>query len=113
VFGGVGGDGLTKARSFFIRSSMTDSKNTIKHASLYVYAIDASDNKRHRLNLTEIPLIGDTIIILNEGVFKVVERGQIADTKKLACGWIRIEKIEGRNVAPGSDYHFMESWDKQ
>jgi hypothetical protein len=88
VFGGVGGDGLTKATSFFVRSGMSDPKNATKHASLYVYAIDASNNKMHRLNLTEISLIGDTIIILNEGVFKVVERGQIADAKKLACGWI-------------------------
>jgi hypothetical protein len=43
----------------------------------------------------------------------VIERGQIANGRKLACGWIRIEEIEGRNRAPGSDYLFMENWGKK
>jgi hypothetical protein len=57
--------------------------------------------------------IGDTLIIMDDGVFKVIERGQIAGGKKRTCGWIRIEEIEGRNRAPGSGYLFMENWDKK
>ena len=82
-------------------------------ASVYVWTIEASDNKQHWLKLREIPSIGDTLIIMDDGVFKVIERGQIANGRKLACGWIRIEEIEGRNRAPGSCYLFMENWDKK
>ena len=90
---------------------MTDSKNTLP--SVNVLAIEASDNKNHWLKLREIPSIGDTLIITDDGVFKVIERGQSANGRKLACGWIRIEEIEGRNRAPGSDYLFMENWGKK
>jgi hypothetical protein len=89
---------------------MTDSKKS--HAAVFVWAIEASDNAAHWLKLREIPSIGDTIIILDAGVFNVVERGQIVDGKKPACGWIRIDEIEGRNHAPGSCYRFMENWAK-
>jgi hypothetical protein len=110
VFGGVGGDGLTSdhLRSIYVR--MSDSIK--KPISVHVCAIETTDNKRHWLKLSEIPSIGDTMIIMDAGVFKVLERGQIADAKKLACGWIRIEEIEGRNIAPGSGYKFMEDWGK-
>jgi hypothetical protein len=50
---------------------------------------------------------------MDDGVFKVIERGQIANGRKLAWGWVRIEEIEGRNRAPASCYLFMENWDKK
>ena len=85
-------------------------------SSLRVYAVEDSDNTPHWLEMREIPLVGDTLIVENGefcSVFRVKERGQIAGTKGMACGWIRLEEIEGRNHAPGSGYQFMEEFRKR
>ncbi len=92
---------------------MVDSKQI---PVLHVYAVDDADDTAHWLKMREIPLIGDTVIIMDEEydrVFKVTERGQISGANKLASGWVRLTNVEDPNVAPGSDnYQFMKKFRK-
>jgi hypothetical protein len=92
---------------------MADSKQI---PPLHVYAVEGFGSKSHWLKMREIPHIGDTIIIENgevARVLKVTERGQIVDEKgkKLSAGWVRLEDVQDPNNAPGSDiYQFMEEF---
>ena len=87
--------------------------NSQKYLLISVYAVEDNSVDGTMLKMREIPLVGDTVVMLNKGIFKVVERGQIADDTKLACGWVRLKNVEDSNHAPGSDnYLFLEKLHK-